>query len=136
RGTFASPEKIPAHFVRKSPTETKESRLERDYERKDFGIFVEHCWAETVTDSVTFADSQRAARELAELHLGLWVDALTLAYGDEHDFTRLRVWLTTDGVAWVVDLAGAYLQVATLKLPSERMGIELADRMADVSKQY
>lgn len=136
RGTFSSPMELPAHFLRESSTGTGESRLERLYDRKDWGLFIEHRWSEMVTDSVTISESQQATRELAELTVELITEALNRAYGEDYDFTRLEAWMRTEGVAWFGEVVGAYLQVSTLKLQEGPFVVRLYGDMARISRRY
>ena len=87
RGAFASQADIPEHF-RKSiegRPELGAGELKRTYERRDFGLFVEHRWAETLTNGVTREGFEKARDAFVDLAVPMLADGVRRVYSEEFD---------------------------------------------------
>ncbi len=112
QGRFTSVDEIPDHFVVPAPGGTKHGTLLRGNTRTDYGLFVEHAWTETLTDTFELTDMLRARRELAQLILENGEQLAELAYPDM-DASRLFTWGRDEGVQWFEELVDALVAAST-----------------------
>jgi len=112
-GEFPTVADIPSHFEAKPP-EGVEGRAElvRTYDRRDFGLFVEHVWMEKLTDIVELGDLLRARRELAHLVIEDGERFARIAFPDV-DAGPLMKWVRDEGVAWFDELVDAMVETAS-----------------------
>ena len=80
QGKFASPSDIPLHYLYldKSRPEAGVSNLVREFQRTDFGLFVEYRWKESITNDVTRVALPCWCRQVTGLRTGQsrqWVAA-------------------------------------------------------------
>jgi hypothetical protein len=116
-------------------------KLARRYERVDYVFVVEHRWAETLTDTVTYPGLRQGREELADFAIRLAEDIFQEALGKDYDATALFKWLRTDGKAWLADVTDyAFVQVLTLKGGTLPPDAELAEAIingfADICARY
>ncbi len=147
RGTFSSPQQIPAHYRyadEKCP-EVGTSELVRTYERTDYGFVVEHRWREKITNSVTLAGFLSGRDELFDLVIPIFIDALEKGYGQDFDLGALSSFLRKDGRRvledvslalydtrsrgqWIADDSASATQVYTqLATAAKRAGLDFFD---------
>ncbi|REK17191.1 MAG: hypothetical protein DWQ37_06900 [Planctomycetota bacterium] len=111
-GTFASAEKLPRTFVRKTPGKLPDAELRVDYEREDLVLVVEHRWQETLSDIVTLDDMRAAREQLAEVMIPLARKTFQDALGDEYDVTLLVQWIENTGKPWLFELSDVIFENA------------------------
>ena len=101
---FPSADKIPDHFVRKSPDGSQQGKLVRHVTQNDYGFVTEHEWYEVLTDVVTLEDMHKARKELADFLIPFGRDVLQEALGKEYDVSALVKWFRTEGFEWFCEL--------------------------------
>jgi hypothetical protein len=120
-GEFRSPDAIPDHVVFKAPEGSglPDSRLERQYTRKDLVFVVEYRWKETLTDSVSYEDMKKARVELADLLIGLLSEAFREGVGPDYDADGLIRWLRREGKEWLAELTDQHYRDARSRRSKE-----------------
>lgn len=111
KGKFATVDKLPSHYVRKSKDRKHKSRLVRKSARNDYVFVVEHSWSETLTDTVTLDGIRKARRELATLLISVADDTLREGLPD-HDASKLIAWLKSEGTEWFAESVDLYVDSA------------------------
>lgn len=104
-GTFKDVPSIPPHFVQPSADGSTHGELVRDYERTDYGFFVEHYWTEELTDVVEPSAIPGAAKALTAFVADVCNSGLREFLGEEIDDGRLTQWIKSRGTEIVVEIA-------------------------------
>jgi hypothetical protein len=134
KGTFSSPREIPRHFrytLEKSP-EIGASELTRSYDRADYGLVVEHCWREKLTNIVTLSGFFKARDEFLDLALPLAEQAIEQIYGGKYDVKNLVLEVRSRGRRFVEQAALVFYDNLSRNLPEA----EQYSRLAAVAKPY
>jgi hypothetical protein len=101
-GRFASVKDVPDHLVVRGPAGT-ESRLVREYRRRDLVLVTEHHWRETLTSGLTRKGMQQARAELAELLVPLAEEIFQERWGKEYDATALFKAVRAGAKGWAAE---------------------------------
>ncbi|GIW96625.1 MAG: hypothetical protein KatS3mg110_4666 [Pirellulaceae bacterium] len=129
-GRFANVGAIPAHVRFTSPDGSLSAGLERRYERRNFGWFVEHFWEETLTDVVTLAELRKARQELADILIDYFLAVIREAYGEAIQTAALENWLRQEVVPCCQELVDTFyeasLQPATRPMREKKLLAVLA----------
>ncbi|HVU89773.1 MAG TPA: hypothetical protein VHD36_20755 [Pirellulales bacterium] len=109
-GTFKSPAEIPLHYLyaNKATPESGLSALTREFERTDFGLFVEYRWKETVTNSVTRERFLDGIAGLLQIFGPYVTSGLPDALGDAYDAAPLIRFLQDEAPAGIKELATTF----------------------------
>jgi hypothetical protein len=128
-GEYASPAKMPGHYLKPSPQGLPDGKLVVDYQREDLVLVVEHRWKETLTDVVTLDDLRASRQQLIKLMIPIAGKCLEVGLGPEYDTSGVVDWLKTTGAAMFADLTDAFYDAGTRGElpPSDRWQSSLAD---------
>lgn len=113
---FDSLNSIPDHL--KLESETRSASLKRTYQRRDYGLFIEHMWIEELPNVITLHDSQMAQRELAKLMCDRTEFILEKGLGDEFDVSKFVAWCRTEGTTWFEHACAAHWENAVSRSKS------------------
>jgi hypothetical protein len=133
-GSFASVDKIPNHYRRKLGEGLPECTLERQVERTDYGLVVEHVWRETLTDTISMDEQPAARRELVGLLIDVGEATLAEHLGPDYDTSGLRQWAETDGTAWFVELTDVVYEFGQRKALRDVKALQ--QRLVKVCTRY
>ena len=134
-----SPNSLPDHFVKTAVDESFVSHFERRFQRRDLGLLIEFTWEETLTDVVTLEGFRAAREEIIE-----WlcrIAELTLAgtLDEEHDTSKLLVWLRNEGAAFVIDVTDTVYDFARAEartLPDDVRSDDLKRRVIELCERH
>jgi hypothetical protein len=134
RGTFDSPSDIPLHYLylNKSQCTAGISKLAREFEQTDFGLFVEYRWRETLTNSVSREQFVGGIKSTLDLLEPLMECGVPKALGDTYDVKALVNFLKTDGRAAFREMADIYYDTRLCRADDEA----IIGRMVDVLRQH
>lgn len=146
KGSFASAANIPPHFRVATADGQRHAQLVREYQRNNYGWYIEHRWQETLTDVVTLSDMRQARRELATAGIELLEEILHDAYGQSVDTSALSNWLRSEGISVWEEATDTVYQTclapgghrrieAELYRLLARHGLELLPRENDAASQ-
>lgn len=127
RGTFSSPQQIPAHYRyadAKCP-EAGVSELVRSFERTNYGFLVEYAWREKITNMVTLPSYLKGRDELLDLVIPTFIEGLEKEFGQDFDLTGLSDFIRKDGRRFLDDAALTFYDLrARLKLDRDGSTLE------------
>jgi hypothetical protein len=128
-GEFASPAKLPTHYVKTSPRGLPDGRLALEYEREDFIFVVEHRWKETLTDVVTLDDMHKSRQQFLDLAIPLVRRCLETGLGPEYDVDGVIEWLRHRGTPLFDELTDAFFEAGARGQlpPSDQWKASMAD---------
>lgn len=102
---FESVDSIPDHL--EFGSEARTTSLKRTYQRRDYGLFIEHTWIEELPNVITLHDAQLAQRELAKMMCDRIEFILEKGIGDEFNVSQFVKWCRNEGTAWFVHACAA-----------------------------
>ncbi len=127
RGTFSSPQQIPAHYHyadAKCP-EAGASELVRSFERTNYGFLVEYAWREKITNVVTLPGYLKGRDELLDLVIPTFIEGLEKESGQDFDLTGLSDYIRKDGRRFLDDAALTFYDLrARFKLARDGSTLE------------
>jgi hypothetical protein len=134
---FKSAKDVPDYYVKKAPEKSglADAKLIRSHTRTDYGLVVEHRWAETLTDVVTREGMRQAREELADLIIGLFTDTFAEAYGQDWDAAALVKWAKDEGKSWWAEMTD-YVYVFCLNNKGPKANEALGDGLRTICARH
>jgi hypothetical protein len=133
-GEFASPAKMPAHYLMPAPRGVPNGKLAVEYEREDFIFVVEHRWQETLTDNVTLEGLHASRRQFVDVAIPLVQKCLETGLGPEYEVEGVVAWLRDSGRPLFDEVTDAFFEAgARGQLPPSD---KWKETMADVCARH
>ena len=128
-GEFATPAKLPQHYVKPAPRGLPDGKLAIDYRREDYVFVVEHRWKETLTDVVTLDGMHKGRQQFLELVIPLARKCLEAGLGPAYDVDGVSDWLRDTGSPWFIDASDVFFEAGVRGelSPNEKWKSSLAD---------
>ncbi len=120
-GVFASPADVPPHFRKTIPEhpDLPAGEMTHDYRRRDFGLFVEHRWSETLNNGVTREGFEKAREKFIDLGIPMLVEGVKRVYGRDFDVSAAVAELDRRGRPLFRDLADVWYDVVLAQAAQE-----------------